>query len=374
MPDPLKFAVIEFNSKSGGIWRHTPDKPNYLADPKTEIDTTSFGCYVSALEGEHIPLRPFIIGPLAKSSPPVIYYRKIYHKLLRRYPNNYSLDYFKQFTAVIIVHEIANGPDITAFTKRLKSIYPHLIILGVPTQPYGILVDHWNKYPAAKTDFIQFMDICDGFLTLVKSLEEIWPAMSSTPAPYMPQPYPVEYALRNFQPPAAKQPIIFIAGVTSRTNILKGHQVAVNLQRQFPDHQIQLTKIPDLPLDLSIIKNTNHKIIPFEPWIEHLEYLSRVKLVINTDYTQTRGRVQVDCAAVGTPSIGADSDGQVDLFPNQPAYSDTSIHDLVTQASHLIEDSDLYQQVTSYASQKIHTYNYKNSAARLTKFIESLKL
>lgn len=369
----MNFAVVEFNSKSGGIWRHSPDKPNFLANPKTEIDTTSFGCYVSALEGEHIPLRPFIIGKLSKASAPTIYYRKFYHKVRHRYPNNYALDYFKKLDAVVVVHEIANGPDITAFTKRLKSTYPKLTVIGVPTQPYGLLTEHWEEHPEAKEDFKEYMDACDGFLTLVKSLEEIWPTMSKVPAPYMPQPYPVDYAIKNFQPPEAKQPIIFVAGVTSRKNILKGHKVAVKLQQRFPDYQIQLTNIPDLPLDTSVIKDANHEIVPFEPWLDHLKYLSQVKLVINTDYTQTRGRVQVDCAAVGTPSVGADSDGQVDLFPNLPATPSTTVDELVEQATLLIEDPALYRNVTEYASQQIRTYNYTNSANRLTAFIESLK-
>src|SRR3989338_8201006 len=135
----MRFAVIEYTSKTGNIWRHRPGQPNYLEDPVKVIDPTSFGCYVSALAGEHIPLTK-LIGT---------------HHLLKRavkkitgsWPRNYPLDYLKKFDTLLVVHQISNAHEIAAFVKRLKRELPHLFILGVPTQPYGLLRPHLENNP-----------------------------------------------------------------------------------------------------------------------------------------------------------------------------------------------------------------------------------
>ena len=80
----MNFAVIEYASKTGDIWRHQPGKPNYLEDPAKVIDPTSFGCYVSALEGEHIPLTK-LIGTSNL-------YNRVVKKLTGSWPQNNSLD------------------------------------------------------------------------------------------------------------------------------------------------------------------------------------------------------------------------------------------------------------------------------------------
>ena len=136
----MKFAVVEYSSKTGTIWKHTSNRPNYLCDPVREIDPTSFGCYVSALAGEHIPLTSCIIG---KDIPlPIRIYRKIIKRITGNWPSEYSLDYFRQFDALLVVYQISDGHELVRFLKRIKKIHPNCVLLGVPTQPYGILKNY----------------------------------------------------------------------------------------------------------------------------------------------------------------------------------------------------------------------------------------
>ena len=195
----LKFAVVEYSSKTGTVWRHRADRPNYLADPAREMDPTSFGCYVSALAGEHIPLLGLILGPVAPVTRWQRLWRKIMKRLTGRWPENYSLRYLASFDAILVVHQISDGHEVTAFTRRLKQTYPRLCVIGVPTQPYGILKRHWENQPAWLADFKIFMRSCDVFISIVASTVPAWQKLSGRPVAYLPQPYPVEFTQQFFE-------------------------------------------------------------------------------------------------------------------------------------------------------------------------------
>lgn len=360
----MKFAVVEYSSKTGQIWKHTPERPNYLCDPVKEIDPTSFGCYVSALEGEHIPLLS-LINPT--------YYGKILKRLTGSWPGTYDLSYLQSFGVLLVVYQISDGHEMVRFVQRLQKELPKIAVIGVPTQPWGLLQEHWHRNPAIKQEITAFMDACDLFLTIVESTKDSWQALTTTPVEYLPQPYPVEYATERYLPRDQKDSVIFVAGVTDRPNIRKGQRVAKKLQEEFPEYTIHVTKIDDAPLDTSELSGSRFEIMPFQLWEEHLSYLAKTRLVINTDYTQTRGRVQVDCAAVGTPSIGADSDGQRDLFPDLPGNTDQTEEELFDQARRLLTDSTFYESVTRKAQERLKEYNYDKSAQRLRSAITNIK-
>lgn len=360
----MKFAVVEYTSKTGNIWKHTAEKPNYLCDPQTEMDPTSFGCYVSALEGEHIPIKWLVHPTLSK---------RIYRKLTGHWPA-YDISYIGRFDVLLIVHQISDGHEVTQFTKRVRQQFPQIKILGVPTQPYGILKSHWESDPEWLTDFKQFMDTCDIFATIVESTKSAWQEMTSTPVEYIPQPYPVTYTEQFYTSREQKKPIIFVAGRTDRDNIAKGLLVAKELQRVFPKYAIHVTDIPDpgVDFDTTNLSGATYEFQPFRNWREHLEYVRYVTLVINTDYTHTRGRVQADCAAVGTPSIGANSDAQADMFPALPASRKQTVEDLVDQAKTLFTDDAFYAEVAATAHDRLQDYSYAASAKRIKQLVESL--
>ena len=366
----MKFAVVEYSSKSGKVWQHTDAKPNYLADPDKEIDPTSFGCYVSALHGQHIPLKGFMLGNVVPTNKVVVSGRRLFRKLFKHWPQNYDLSYFQQFDVLMVVHQISDGHEMTLFTKKLWQVSPRPLIIGVPTQPFGLWKDYYAKRPAEYTDFQQYLHACDVFLTVVESTKNDWQAMTDTPVTYLAQPYPVEYALKYWQGVEAKKPIILVAGVTDRPNIALGQKVAKQLQEKFPNYIIHVTDTPGHNQDLSALGGAKYEVQPFLPWQQQLAYLSKVHLVINTDYTQTRGRVQVDCAAVGTISIGADSDGQADLFPDFLATSQTSAEELISQATRLLQDKSLYAATAATAKEKLSKYNYAASKQRVEQLVK----
>ncbi|MDA1169297.1 MAG: hypothetical protein O3A36_03090 [bacterium] len=359
----MKFAVIEYSSKTKKIWTHTAERPNYVCDPVHEIDPTSFGCYVSALAGEHIPLTSLIVGNHVNIFRRL--YRKIQKRLLGSWPLTYDLSYLKAFDVLLVVYQISDGHEMVRFLKKLRAEYPSCTILGVPTQPYGILREYWDQKQEHILELKQFMDQCDVFLTIVKRTLPIWVNMSTTPVRYIPQPYPVPYASSKFRPREKKSNIIFVAGVTGRDAITKGQLAAVQLQKLFPAYRIQMAEIPGMEVDVTNLQGSVFDIIPFQPWQEHLTMLARTALVINTDYTQTRGRVQADCAAVGVPSLGANSDAQDDLFPKLHAERETTIEQLVLQGKQLLEDSSYYNEVVATARERLMQYTYERTEVRI---------
>ncbi|MBI4022163.1 MAG: glycosyltransferase [Candidatus Andersenbacteria bacterium] len=359
----MKFAVVEYHSKSGAIWRANPDKPNYLEDPQRVIDPTSFGCYVSALHGEHIPLT--LMAGQGQLLPRAI------KRLTGWWPAHYALDYFAQFDVLLVVHQISDAHELARFVRRLRKTFPHIFIIGVPTQPYGLLRSHIERSPLARRHFLNYLQHCHIFLTVVKSTLPWYASLTSTPVVYMPQIYPVHFAAHYARPRAAKDPSIFVAGITGRPAITRGFRAAKALQAAFPHLQIRVTRIPDVSLDTSLLAGCSFDIIPFQSWREHLPWLAKQKIVINTDYTFTRGRVQVDCAAVGTPSLGANSDGQTDLFPQLAATLNTSDDELIALGRRLITDESYYQRQVDFARTRLQKYDYEQSAARLLRLVNS---
>lgn len=360
----MKFAVIEYNSKTGKIWRHTPEKPNYLADPQKEIDPTSFGGYVSALNAEHIPILHFVGVNAVK---------KVYKRLTGHWPT-YSLDYLKQFNTLLVVHQISDAHEIASVVKRVRKELPHIFILGVPTQPFGILKPYLESHPEAKQHFIDYLNQCHVFISVVKATNWWYESLTKTPVIYLPQIYPAHYANQYVLPRENKSKIILAAGITDRPSITQGFTAAAQLQKEFPEYGIHVTQIPGVSLDLSALQNSNFQIQSFQNWRDHLPYLAQIMLIINPDYTFTRGRVQVDAAAVGTPSLGGNSDAASDLFPELASSPETSTKELVAKGRRLLTDNAYYKKIVNYAADRLKKYDYEESAARLQLLVKQYRL
>ena len=368
----MKFAVVEYSSKSGKAWQHTDARPNYLCDPVTEIDPTSFGCYVSALKGEHIPLNGLITGPVNQVSSLAHFYRKATKRLTRKWPS-YSLNYLQTFDVILFVHQLSETKEINRALARLRKLTPRPLVFGVPTQPFGILNKAFAETNDSLHDFQDFASLCDVFISIVASTVPFYQAHTTTPVVYFPQPYPAAFASRHFTPFSRKEKTILVAGVTQRYNIVQGQTVAKKLQEIYPDHLILIPKVADLDYDYTALADSRYQVLPFEHWQDHLKTLAKTKLVINTDYTATRGRIQADCAAVGTPSVGSNSDAQQDLFPNQFAEPNATVDDLVTQSRQLLDNEEYYTQVALSAKDKLAEYDYGITAQRFTELVKKYR-
>ncbi|MDO8512102.1 MAG: hypothetical protein Q7S57_02425 [bacterium] len=367
----MKFACVEYTTKSHKIWIPSEEHPNYLGDPLSEIDPTSFGSYTTAFNGQHVPLTGAILGQLDGNVLQGLYQR-LHWRLLATW-GNYSLGYFKNFDTLLVVYDWKRGNELAKFVKRLRATYPAMVIVGVPTQPFGQLRDQWRSGAEHLSSLIEFYNSCHAVLSIVRATVPYQQSLTKTPVVYIPQPYPAEYAQKSWREPADKESIIFIAGETSRPDILAGHLAAKEIQRQFRDSIIHVTATPDSPLNTQLLKGTIHEIVPFRPWRQYLPYLAGVKIVLNMDTWWTRGRVQADCAAVGTASIGGPSDAQTELFPELMVRDVEDFHTAIKLGTHLLGDNSFYSETTERARHRILSYNFENTVTRFTKLVDLIK-
>ncbi len=365
IPKKMHFACIEFSTKSGEIWRPTPEKPNFLCDPEKEIDPTSFGCWTSALNGEHIPYSFLQIGKNARSFAFKIQRRldRIKEKMSKR-PVYHNLNYLKKFNLILLIVHTYSLPLFADLAQRIQKINPHAILLGSITSPLGLLRETWKKSGEYRA-FKNFADYCDLFINVNRVAQKYLEYITKTPVIYFPQFYPYEFARQSFQPRERREKTIFVAGETSRTDNLAGQLVAIALLKKHPDFQIKIVDIPGTNLAPLKIARVPFQAIPFQNWQKHLKRLASYYLVINLDQIWTLGRLQADCAAVGTPSIGINANNQMEMFPDLTIKDIEGIGDAVSLGERLIGESDFYHSVQEKANKVISQNDYDQSRQRL---------
>lgn len=366
----IKFACLEYSTKSGEIWRPRPGKPNYLCDPEKEIDPTSFGCWTSALGGEHIPVSYLRIPQNAHSlkykirSLPDLFLEKI-----KEEPIYHNLDYLKKFNLILFLVHSFSLPLMADLIQRVKKINPQAIYLGAMDSPLGKLREAWKKEKEYRT-FKTFADSGDVFINVNRAAQKYLEYITKTKVVYFPQFYPFEFANKFFKPRAQKEKIIFVAGETQRLDNLAGQLAASQIQKKYPEFLIQIVKYPDFNIAPLRMTKARFEIIPFLPWQKHLTRLSRFFMVINLDAIWTLGRLQADCAAVGTPSIGINSNNQLEFFPHLTIQDIQGIEEVVNLAQKLIEEEKFYQEIQEEAKSKIRESSYEKSKQRLERIIK----
>ena len=367
--EEIRFACIEYSTKTGGIWRPTPEKPNYLCDPETEIDPTSFGCWTSSLSGEHIP-----VNFLRRRQNPHTLSYKLGRKLdltlekIQRKPVYRNLDYLKKFNLILFLVHSFSMPLMTDLIRKTKKVNPNATYLGSIVSPLGMLREVWkkeNEFRAFKT----FADHCDFFINVNRAAAGYLESFLKTKVVYLPQFYPFEYAHRFFKKREEKEKIILVAGETERTDNLAGQFVALQIQKKYSEFLIQVVDYPHLNVAPLKTAHARFEIVPFLKWQENLKRLARFFLVINMDQTWTLGRLQADCAAVGTPNIGINANNQLEFFPKLSLPDIAGIKQGIELAEKLISDSIFYQNIQQLASQKLSENNYAKSKEKLLKIL-----
>ncbi len=365
----MKFAVIEYETKTNKIWRHRDEHPNYLCNPQTEIDPTSYGCYASALCGEYIPLKGLIMGSLEK---PPSFFQEAKFRLQKKQviKSNYSLDYLKKFDVILVLSHITENAAMASFAEYFKKIFPEKILLCSSPYPFGRLREAWREKTWYK-NYLRLIDACDIFINVHRQANDYQQLMTKTPVVYIPQPYPYEFAKNFFKKRGKKEKIIFCAGDTNRPDNLGSQVAAKEIQKKNPQYKILVTEMPGF--NTEPLKNTNFKTVPFYPWREQLEKLSNYYMVINLDTWFTRGRVQVDCAACGTPSLGINADGQIELYPDLTCADAKDIKKIISLGNRLIADGQFYDEIQNKAIKRLAEYSYKKTAERIRNLIQLLK-
>jgi hypothetical protein len=372
----MRFACIEYNTKSGGIWAHKPELPNYLADHQREIDATSYGTWTSALEGEHVPLSWFIE---AKRGPGVgEKYRlgiRIKLKLNARRGRPLiefsNLDYADRFDAVLICFHPYGYKLMTELVQALRERFPKLVIIGThATFGLGLLREHW-KSKEWFSSFRTFMDACDVFAVANREAVGYLSLISETPVQFLPHFYPLEYALQFGSGDEPKDKTIFVAGDTSRGDVVWGCLLAKEIQSRHPEFVIQV--IGSESFNYVALEGSRYEVLPRTGWTEYLHTVAKSFLVINTDVQWTNGRVQSDCAAMMTPCLGVNAGWQTELFPELAIPEFEGSDQAMELADKLIASEDYYTSVSKFAFEKISGWSYPNGNRKVREVVAEVQ-
>lgn len=419
----MQFACVEYTTKTGAIWRHRPERPNYLCDPEKEIDPTSFGCYTSTLAGEHIPLIGLIYGSLERPPTAIERARQGLMRKLTGTFSRYDLRSLKRFDVLLVIYQLSHDDELVRFIHRARAELPDTVLVSCSSPPFGRLRAHWKDHPETALRYRQFLDASHLNMNVCRATVPYYYFLSRTPSLYLPQPYPVEYALdqtkhagagdvpegpttrtdaegplhgahgvsgaspvpgqidrgigadrRKWEDPVRQdpplRPILYVAGDTVRPDIMTGHLIARVLQQRHPELLIRVTKTPEFLLNTAFLRGARYEVVPFRPWAEQLQELASTRLVINTDLWWTRGRVPVDCAAAGVPCVGTTSDGQTELWPDLAGSESLEIDHLLALAERALTDEEFRSRVVAKAQRRLTNYQYVRTAERFTRAVE----
>jgi hypothetical protein len=370
----IDFACITFNTKSGAIWRPTPDKPNYLCDPKKEVDVGAYGNWVTALRGELIPLHWLIDGKVRRGAVnPISFHESIPFRAWRRFRKEFrndrpkritfgNLNYLEKFNVILVSFYYSHHSEFRQFILNAKERYPEKIFLGVHDFNLGRVREFWRN-PDWYNNFVSFLNHTDIVILLNKVARDYYSLITNRPIVYFPVFYPTSYTKRFFVQRAEKEKKLFIAGTTERMDIVWSCLLARKLQEKFPQYVIQVCNWKNM--NLEPLKGTRFEVLPLMKWEEYLRVTGKATLILNTDSWWTNGRVPSDAAAVGTPCIGVNADRQIDLFPDLVCSEVVDTRKAIDLGSRLIEDPDLYLSIQNKAIQTLEEYSYENAAKRL---------
>lgn len=371
----IRFACIEFNTKSGSIWKPTPERPNYLCDPKREIDIGSFGSWTSALNGEHIPLHWFVNGKPRRGSDGAspfentLLYRS-WTRIRKEFSSDgnrefhfHNLGYLEKFDPVLICYSLTHPGAMTQFLQKAKERYPEkTFLVTYGTFNFGRVREYWRD-PAWYRDFVTFLNTGDMIILVNKDAREYFNLVTKKPIVYFPTFYPHHFTEKFFLPREKKERKIFIAGTTERMDIVWSCLIAKRLQEKYPGFTIQVCSWKNM--NFEPLRGTRFEILPWLNWEEYLRVTTKAMLILNTDSWWTNGRVPSDAAAVGTPCIGVNADRQKDLFPELTCSDVIDTEKAIALGCRLIDEDGFYRNVQRKALGALEGHSYEKAKNRL---------
>lgn len=375
----MKFACVELYTKSGKIWDGGKEQPNYLCDP-SKIDNASFGCWTSALKGEHIPLlwfkfkkpmRNFYHGQVAPRMSRLNYsgYSIISRLFNNAFEDFNNIGYLSNFdVALVVVHDYSIRA-MAKFVSAAKKLQKKPVIIGA----FGVTLNFMRealKDPENFKHFKIFIDSCDLFINYYhEAISEYLKLYTNTPIVNFPQFYPFEFAKSFFTTLEEKEKVIFVSGHSQRTDHVASMLIAKKIQELHPDFTIELVGRPKQ--NVEPLRGADFRVAPFQRlWINYLEKSRKNYLVIDMDNTWTLGRVVRDAAAIGSPCIGLNSGSQASLFPDLVCGDIVDTAKAIELGTKLIEDKDFYKRVQRNAFEKLEACSFENSIKRLNKVLK----
>lgn len=363
----ISFAYVDAGTKSGRIWRHTAERPNFRCDPKNEIDHTSFGCYPSVLEGEMVPVSFLEFGREG------IKYLDVWQKVRKRLkrPTKFRrIDYLNKFNVLLVCYDLWFGGKATSLLRALRAGGYKGKILGAANFNLGRIREEWRK-EAWYRDYLAFTNLCDIYFSLNAVGMDYHRLVTKVPVVYMPQPYPFDYAHAYFRPRAEKKRQIFIAGDTSRLDIVPTCLVAKEIQKRLPD--VEIAAVGSMIKNRAPLEGACVNWLPSLSWEQYLEKIAESMVVLNLDVWWTKGRVPTDAAAVGTPCVGSNADSQMELFPDLVCDDITGIAKAIEVSVRLLSDSAFYGEVAEKALSICRRYDYPHTRRRVVSLLAALE-
>lgn len=297
---------------------------------------------------------------------------------------NYDVHAMESYDVIIVncslhdwdsIHssEITNSLKMLQWTSELKKVYPDKMIGITPEGTAGSLDRSPIQFQALWCEVVTEID----FL-LIYELEAISYYQAMTPKPviplyhYMPEPEDYEPALSSGE---KEQSIMigandFIAGKNTIGSLL----VYKELKTMFPDLKAKLmfAKTPHRKPIVDLLRRLNIKDVTIQkatPWFYYFKYLASSSIGLHLEQTITAGRFPLDCALAGIPCVSTNATAQQILYPYTTVDSFDS-QAALAQCFKLLKDKEYYDQVSSYAQNRLANGSWSKTAIR--KLFENL--
>jgi glycosyltransferase involved in cell wall biosynthesis len=249
-------------------------------------------------------------------------------------------------------------PYFSLFSRKVVKYLPHLYPL------HFVEANNLHKNRSLKEQIlfknghIHGRLLCDGFadLALLSRIQSNHPAFRiafvDSPASFVELLSDLDYVTGSFdQPNYLKK--TQLAFKKSLLNILRFHRKTSDAFRQRSSLRNEFPLVLRGTAEESILKR------PFAPWIENIRYMSSTLLMLDMDHSFAVGRSFADAVAVGTPTIGVNSDFQKQLLP-ELSVSEHDYSSAEALIERLLSDEEYYEEMSRKGRDRLEKFRYES--------------
>ena len=190
----------------------------------------------------------------------------------------------------------------------IRKIRMHCDRAGIPIPKIVVNPDYaiqmWESYEPFDL-FLEDMQKADHIFTVHPSASSTLSALLGRKVWTIPHPTDVDRLRQTFPKGEGSQfgsPVIVVIGHIWDQNYLLTSHVVSRIRAERPD--VQTVLVGAIEKQGVWLKNTYDEFYPSMPFPDLMALVSKAAVVIDTAATSSGGRIQVECAALGTPCIG----------------------------------------------------------------------
>lgn len=270
--------------------------------------------------------------------------------------------------------------NISGRSKRVKSRWPHKILLGLSDHP---LSTHISKLPAdQQLRYINDLQYLDGIMALTDEEKQWYSiAVPSKPVIKVGLPFPHEsYETKYGHLKGSERKFIGLGVGASDNdrNFISSWLVFQRLRLLYPDIKGVFLSIPDQLISycsqLADQSDNSVFIQQRQDMGEFYDTLSQCHFVINLADRNTPGRLQGEAAFFGVPVIGSDRlELQKELFPKLTVQPYALVQ-AFNYAVGLIENDDYYRpEDLTRAYEGLNHYSYRASKRKFNGLLKYIR-